>query len=334
MPATETAKREGASTMQTILVAIPRSETEGSGEDVVAYLREAFPDATVVSAHDLDSALAAPSPDVLFTSSHAWLPDYVRERPDLPWIHLLSAGADRLLGMDLPFERLRVSTSSGVHTATIAEYVMAGVLFHVKQFGRFVEQQRERRWDRTWVDEIEGKTMAVIGLGAIGVGIAVRAKAFGMRVIGTKRSLERVEGVDEVFAPEHLQAVLRQADAVAVTVPLTPTTRGLIGAAEFAVMQPSAVFVNIARGAVVDEVAMIDALRERRIAGAVLDVFEREPLPEDSLLWGFDNVLITPHVSGSTPVYMRKAVDVFVKNVRSLEATGELVTGVDPERGY
>ena len=334
MPATETAQHEGASTMQTILVALTRSDTDGNDEDVVAYLREAFPAATVHAAHDLESALAAPSPDVLFTSSHAWLPDYVRERPSLPWIHLLSAGADRLLDMDLPFDRVRVSTSSGVHAATIAEYVLAGVLFHVKQFGRFVEHQRERRWDRAWLDEIEGKTMAVLGLGAIGVGIAVRARAFGMRVIGTKRTIERVEGVDEVFAPEHLQAVLRQADAVAVTVPLAPATRGLVGAAEFAVMKPSAVFVNVARGAVVDEAAMIDALRERRIAAAVLDVFEREPLPEDSPLWDLENVLITPHVSGSTPVYMRKAVDVFVRNVRSLEATGELVTGVDPERGY
>ena len=319
--------------MKTILLTDSADDAQ-NGEDVVAYLREAFPDASVHVAHDLAGALAAPSPDVLITANHDWLPDYVRERPELPWIHLLSAGADRLLGMDLPFERLRVSTSSGVHTATIAEYVMAGVLFHAKRLGRFTHLQQARRWERTWLHEIEGTTMAVLGLGAIGVGIAVRARAFGMRVIGTKRTVERVEGVDEVFAPEHLHAVLRQADAVAVTVPLAPATRGLVGAAEFAVMKPSAVFVNVARGAVVDEAAMIDALRERRIAAAVLDVFEREPLPEDSPLWDLENVLITPHVSGSTPVYMRKAVDVFVKNVRSLEATGELVTGVDPERGY
>ena len=328
------ARAAHADPLRTILIALSRSDTDGNGEDVVGYLRETFPEVTVHAVHDLASALAAPSPDVLITSSHAWLPDYVRERPELPWIHLLSAGADRLLGMDLPFERLRVSTSSGVHAATIAEYVLGGVLWHVKQFGRFARSQQQRRWERAWIDEVEGKTIAVIGLGAIGVGIAVRAQAFGMRVIGTKRTVKRVEGVDEVFTSEHLHAVLHRADAVAVTVPLAPSTRGLIGAAEFAAMKPSAVFVNVARGAVVDEAAMIDALREGRIAGAVLDVFETEPLPEDSPLWGFDNVLITPHVSGSTSVYMRKAVDVFVKNVRSLEATGELVTGVAPERGY
>ena len=320
--------------MRTILIALTRSDTDGNGEDVVGYLRAAFPDAAVHAAHDLASALAAPAPDVLITSSHAWLPDYVRARPDLPWIHLLSAGADRLLGMDLPFERLRVSTSSGVHAATIAEYVLGSVLWHVKQFGRFARSHQQRRWERAWIDEIEGSTIAVIGLGAIGEGIAVRAKAFGMRVIGTKRTPEPIEHVDEVYPPERLHEVLSQADAVAVAVPLAPSTRGLIGAAEFAAMKPTALFVNVARGAVVDEAAMIEALREGRIAGAVLDVFETEPLPENSPLWDLENVLITPHVSGSTSVYMRKAVDVFVRNVRSLAATGRLVTGVDAERGY
>jgi phosphoglycerate dehydrogenase-like enzyme len=335
MSVTEAAHREGASTMQTILVAATRGDAAVAGsDDVLAHLHAAFPEAHIHHAHDLEGALAAPTPDALITFGYAWLADYVRERPELSWIHLLSAGADELLAMDLPFDRVRVSTSSGVHAATIAEYVIGGVLWHVKQFGRFAVHQRDRRWERARVDEIEGRTMAVIGLGAIGVGIAVRAQAFGMRVIGTKRSPEPLEGVDEVYAPERLHEVLAQADAVAVAVPLAPSTRGLIGAAEFAAMKPSAVFVNVARGAVVDEAALIDALREERIAGAVLDVFETEPLPEDSPLWGFDNVLITPHVSGSTPVYMRKAVDVFARNVRSLEATGELVTGVDPERGY
>lgn len=320
--------------MQTILVALNPSSADGSVEDVVAHLREAFPRADVHAAHDLDSALAAPTPEVLITASFAWLPDYVRARPELPWIHLLSAGADRLLEMDLPFERLHVSTSSGLHAATMAEYVFGGVLFFTKSLGTYATQQRERRWARAWLDELEGRTMAIVGLGAIGEGVAVRAKAFGMRVIGTKRTPEPVANVDEVFAPERLHEVLAQADVVVVAVPLAPSTRGMIGAAELAAMRPSAVFVNVARGAVVDEAALIDALRERRIAAAVLDVFEREPLPEDSPLWGLENVLITPHVSGSTPVYMRKAVEVFVRNVRSLEATGRLATGVDASRGY
>lgn len=320
--------------MQTILVALHPSNTDGSIGDVVAHLREAFPTADVHAAHDLESALAAPSPDVLITHSAEWLPDYVRERPELPWIHLLSAGADRLLAMDLPFERLRVSTSSGVHAATIAEYVFGGVLFFAKSLGTFAQQQRERRWARAWVDELEGRTMAIVGLGAIGEGVAVRAKAFGMRVIGTKRTPEPIAHVDEVFAPERLREVLAQADVVVVAVPLAPSTRGMIGAAELAAMRPNALFVNVARGAVVDEAALVEALRERRITAAVLDVFEREPLSEDSPLWGLDNVLVTPHVSGDTPVYMRKAVEVFVRNVRSLEATGQLATGVDAARGY
>jgi len=321
--------------MRTILAVTSTVPTDGSTEDLVALLRAAFPGATVHAAHDLAGALAAPSPYVLITSAaHDWLPDYVRARPELPWIHLLSAGADRLLSLDLPFERLRVSTSSGVHAATIGEYVLGALLYAAKSFDRFAAQQRERNWRSAPILELEGQTLAIVGLGAIGEGIAVRARAFGMRVIGTKRTPEPVEGVDEVLPSERLHDALRQADAVAVTVPLAPSTRGLIGAAEFARMKPSAVFVNVARGAVVDEAALIAALREKRLRAAVLDVFEREPLPADSPLWGLDNVLITPHVSGNTPVYMRRVVEVFARNVRSLEVTGELATGVDVGRGY
>lgn len=321
--------------MHSIVVVTSTVPSDGSTEDLAALLRAAFPDVAVHAVHDLAGALAAPSPDVLITSSgYDWLPEYVRARPELPWIHLLSAGADRLLAMDLPFERLRVSTSSGVHAATMSEYVLGALLYVTKSFGRFAAQQRERRWESAWQGELEGQTLAVVGLGAIGAAVAVRARAFGMRVIGTKRTPTPIEGVDEVLPSERLHDALRQADAVAVAVPLAPSTRGLIGAAEFAAMKPGAVFVNVARGAVVDEAALIATLREGHLDAAVLDVFEREPLPADSPLWGFENVLITPHVSGNTPVYMRRAVEVFARNVRSLEATGELATGVDVGRGY
>jgi phosphoglycerate dehydrogenase-like enzyme len=321
--------------MNTVLVAIKEAANEvGQGEEVRERLRQELPHLDVTIADTLDAALAAPPPDILITTSHDWLPELVRERPGLHWVHLLSAGADRLLQQDLPFERLRLSTSSGVHAATIAEYVLAGALHHTKAFGRFVHQQRERRWERPALDELEGSTIGILGLGAIGHAIATRAKAFGMSTTGTKRTPGDMPGVDEVHPPEGLHAVLRRSHVIAVTVPLTPTTRGLLSAPEFAAMRDDAILINVARGHVIDEPAMIDALREERIRGAVLDVFEQEPLPPESPLWDLPNVLITPHVAGTTPAYMRKAVRIFAENYRSLESTGELTTPVDVAAGY
>ena len=320
--------------MNTVLVAINDTTGEDQREQVRDWLRDALPQLQVTFAHTLQDALRAPHPSIVITFGHPWLPDLVRERPSIEWIHLLSAGANHLLEQDLPFERLRVSTSSGVHAATIGDYVMAGVLYHTKHLGRFAAQQREKRWERGPQDELEGRTMAIVGLGAIGAGIAVRAQAFGMRVIGTKRTPSDVPHVDEVHGPDDLHTVLRQTDVIAVTLPLTPGTRGLIGPDEFAVMRKGAILVNVGRGHVIDEIALTTALRDGRLRAATLDVFAEEPLPADSPLWDLDNVLITPHVAGDTPAYMRKAVDVFAENYRSWQRKGRLTTAVDVQAGY
>ena len=320
--------------MNTVLVAMNGASDEDQRNQVRDWLRDELPHLQVTFADTLDAALHAPQPSILVTFGQPWLPDLVRERASIEWIHLLSAGANHLLEQDLPFERLRISTSSGVHAATIGDYVMAGVLYHTKHLGRFAKQQREKRWERGPQDELEGSTMGIVGLGAIGQGIAVRAKAFGMRVIGTKRTPGDVPHVDETHGPDDLHTVLRQADVIAVTVPLTPGTRDLIGPEEFAVMREGAILVNVGRGFVIDEDALAAALREGRLRAATLDVFAEEPLPADSPLWEFDNVLITPHVAGETPVYMRKAVRVFVENYRSWQREGRLTTAVDVARGY
>ena len=320
--------------MHSVLVAMNAASDEDQRSQVGDWLREALPQLQITFVHTLDDALRAPPPNIVITFGHPWLPDLVRERPSIEWIHLLSAGANHLLEQDLPFDRLRVSTSSGVHAATIGEYVMAGVLYHTKNLGRFAKQQREKRWERGPQDELEGSTMGIVGLGAIGQGIAIRAKAFGMRVIGTKRTPGSVPNVDEVHGPDALHTVLRQADVIAVTVPLTPDTRGLIGPAEFEAIKPGAILVNVGRGHVIDEDALATALRDGRLRAATLDVFAEEPLPPDSPLWDLDNVLITPHVAGETPAYMRKAVDVFVQNYGSWQREGRLTTAVDVRRGY
>jgi len=241
--------------MHTVLIAMNDDAGDEQREQVRTQLLTALPDLQLTFAHTLEDALRAPPPTVVITFGYPWLPDLVRERESIEWIHLLSAGADRLLQQDLPFERLRISTSSGVHAATIGDYVMAGVLYHTKHLARFAAQQRERRWERGPQEELEGRTMAILGYGAIG-------------------------------------------------------------------------------GHVVDEHAMLAALRDGRLRAATLDVFADEPLPADSPLWDRDDVLITPHVAGDTPAYMRKATDVFVENYVTWQREGRLTTEVDVARGY
>ena len=325
--------------MHTVLIAMNDDAGDEQREQVRNQLRDALPDLQLTFAHTLDDALRAPPPTVVITFGYPWLPDLVRERNAIEWIHLLSAGADRLLQQDLPFERLRISTSSGVHAATIGDYVMAGVLYHTKHLARFAAQQRERRWERGPQEELEGRTMAILGYGAIGRGIAVRAKAFGMRVIGIKRTASgsragNTEHADALYGPDDLHEVLGKADVLAVTLPLTPATRGLIGPAEFGALKPGVILINVGRGHVVDEHAMLAALRDGRLRAATIDVFADEPLPSDSPLWELDNVLITPHVAGDTPAYMRKAIQVFVENYATWQREGRLATEVDVERGY
>jgi len=179
--------------------------------------------------------------------------------------------------------------------------------------------------------------VGIVGMGHIGEEVARLARAFGCRIVATRRSVTAPtsdQHADELLPPSGLPRLLETSDYVVLAVPLTPETRGMIGAAELGMMPPHAVLVNIARGGVVDEAALVDALREHRIAGAALDVFEREPLPAESPLWDLDNVIVSPHISGGTEIYNQRAVDIFADNLRRFLAGEPLHNVVDPARGY
>ena len=183
-------------------------------------------------------------------------------------------------------------------------------------------------------EELIGKTLAVIGLGRIGKGVARRARAMGMRVIGTSRLGAPVADADAVFPAEHLHAVLEQADFVALTVPLTPATVHVIDQKALEAMRPTAYLINVSRGRVVDEKALVEALRSGRIAGAALDVFEEEPLPADSPLWGFENVILTPHVGGDLKGFTDRSARLFCENIGRYLDGEALINQVDLVRGY
>jgi phosphoglycerate dehydrogenase-like enzyme len=243
--------------------------------------------------------------------------------PRLRWIHATSAGAgEQVRKAALPAEALKrvaITTSSGVHAVPLAEYAILGLLAVAKELPRFVEEQRAKAWPEVHrpLRELDGQTLFLVGLGDIGRETARLGKALGMRTVGFRRTQgPPPEWVDDVHGPERLAELAGRADAMVVSLPLTDQTAGLIDRATIDHLPASCIFVNVGRGGVVDEPALIDALRERRIAGAVLDVFATEPLPEDSPLWALPNVLVTPHAAALSARENERIVELFVDNLR------------------
>jgi phosphoglycerate dehydrogenase-like enzyme len=270
----------------------------------------------------------------------------------LKWVQLLSAGADHAIGA-LDSARIAMTTASGIHATPIAEYTIASMLAYAHKFHLMIRAQLRHEWLRSGfpgtVEELRGKTLGVIGYGSIGRETARMAKALGMRVIALKRDPgnRRDEGwcpaglgdpdgvIPETFCgPEQREEILRGSDYLTVTLPLTKHTRQFIGAREIAAMRPGAYIVNIGRGEVIDESALIEALKLGKIGGAGLDVFEKEPLPKESPIWDLENVLLTPHMSGANRGYMDKACALFADNIRRFTAGQPLLNVVDRALGY
>ncbi len=249
-------------------------------------------------------------------------------------IQMTGAGVDSVLpAPDLP-AGVALANARGIHEPEMSEFALALMLALAKRLPRAFEQQRGRRWKLFGTLRLAGATLGVLGLGAIGRGIAARGAALGMRVIGTRRSPEPLPGVDRVVGPEQTRWVLAESDVLVVVLPLTPETRGLLDAAALAEMKPGALLVNVARGGIVDEAALAEALRARRLGGAALDVFETEPLGPESPLWEAPGCLVTPHLAGLSRDYMERVAEIFVDNARRIERGDPIRNRVDPSRGY
>ncbi|MDW8406057.1 D-2-hydroxyacid dehydrogenase [Chloroflexus sp.] len=260
----------------------------------------------------------------------------VRQMPALRWLHIPRAGVDGSLIPDVIERDIIVTNSAGVHAIPISEFVMLFALSHVKQAARLHQLQAAHQWREPDMQlrELAGATMLIIGLGQIGQAIAERASAFGMRVWGSRRHPRPMAGVERVVGEGEWRSLLPEADFVVIAAPLTPLTRGMFGRAELALMKPDAYLINIARGEIVDEAALIAALRERRIAGAGLDVFAHEPLPPDNPLWELPNVFVTPHISWSSPHIRARTLDIFAYNLRALLNNEPMMNVVDKQAGY
>ena len=263
--------------------------------------------------------------------------DIVRSAPKLRWLHSGSAGVDRLLSPTIAGRtNLTVTDSGPAFEIAISEFVMAWILSVARRLPELDSQQRGKIWNSLKQDEVYGRTVGVIGLGPIGRGVAARAKAFGMRTLGLRRTQAPVDAVDELLTGSTGMArLLAESDYVVLAAALTGETHALIGRQQLALMKPTAWLINIARGALVDEVALIDALRSGGIAGACLDVFQAEPLRQDSPLWEMPNVHIAPHNSGGMTDGVRdRQKALFLDNLRRFVDGRPLENVVDVNRGY
>lgn len=260
----------------------------------------------------------------------------------LRWVHSGSAGVGGSLFPEMRASRVVLTNSAGIYADPIAESVFAAILHFARGIDLAVRARAERRWAaEAWetapppVWEVAGTTLGIVGLGGIGRAVAERAGALGMRVVALRRSgREAPPGVELLAGPDALDHLLERSQALVLALPATERTRGMIGAAELARLPPDAVLVNIARGSVLDEEALVDALRRGALRGAALDVFATEPLPAASPLWGLSNVLITPHVSGTSRRFWRRQTDLIVDNLRRYLSGRSLRNVVDKEAGY
>jgi phosphoglycerate dehydrogenase-like enzyme len=260
----------------------------------------------------------------------------------LRWIHTQAAGVGHMLTPELIASDIVLTNSRGVRAPAIAEHVIGMVLVLARQLHTLLEHQRARHWAQEEMDlsgrmwTLRGRTMGIVGLGSIGEGVAKLAAVFGMTVIAIRRRVDAspVDGVREIWPPERLHDLLAASDVVVLTVAHTPETEGLIGERELRAMKPNAVIVNVGRGSLIQEPALIAALQAGTIGGAALDVVAEEPLDRDSPLWSLPNVLISPHVSGTIERYWESSADLFMDNLRRFETGQPLLNVVDKHAGY
>lgn len=299
-------------------------------------LRAALPDDRIIAVEGTELGPAAEAEAAFGGFTVDRIRSILAGMPRLRWMHTFSAGVDRHVPELIGRPDVSLTNNTGAYDIPIAEHVIAMIFAAAKRVPEHLAAQGRREWQREVPHaEVRDATLVILGLGSIGSELARLAKGVGMRVIGVRRDASRpAPGVDRVVPPDALSQVVREADYFAVTAALTPQTKGLVSREIIGLLKPTAWIVNIARGPIVDESALAEALAERRIGGAALDVFETEPLPASSPLWRLDNAILTPHVSNSSPRVRERSLALAVENVRRFKAGEPLLNLVDRAAGY
>lgn len=309
------------------------------GDPGLKVLSEAGPGVVYVQGEAASQFETAPRPDALLVCSmnRAAVEPVLALAPGVPWVHSRSAGVDGLLLPALVEGPCVLTNGRGVFSVSLAEFVIGALLYFSRDFPRLVRNQRRETWEVFEPLDLAGRTLGIVGYGDIGRAVAERAHRLGMNVIALRRRPE-LSGADpwvsDTLPVSELVPFVRRADDVVVATPLTDETRGLFGREAIFAMRPHGVFVNVGRGPVVDEPALVQALREKRIRGAALDVFETEPLPAGHPLWALDNVLVSPHCADNTPGWLEAATRAFVANLERFRRGEKLRNVVDKASGY
>ena len=298
------------------------------------------PTVSCTRADDREGMALIGSADVAFSSQITR--EHLAAATRLRWIHSQAAGVGGMLYPEMRQSPVIITNSRGMAADTMAEHAIGVTVAMFRRFHLAMRRQIERTWAQNEVSRppvnrsIAGACVLIVGLGAIGTAAAIRFAALGARVIGVRRRPQRDThpSVSEVAGPERLREFLARADVVLIAAPETPVTTHLIGRPELAAMKPDALLVNVSRGGLVDETALVDVLESGSIGGAALDVFEHEPLPDHSPLWTLPNVLITPHTSGFRPDHWDAATDLFADNLRRFEAGRRTAERRGQGRGY
>lgn len=289
------------------------------------------------TADGLGDALAEARVLFNWSGSRAEIVNVLARAPKLEWVHARYAGLDGIMSPELQASHVPLTNGRGTFSQSLGEFVIAGALYWAKDFPRMLRAKAEHRWEVFDILELSTQTMGIVGHGDIGRAIARRAKAFGMNVLALRRDTTPRAGdedVDKVYPNSELHAMLPECDYVVVAAPLTPTTKHMMSTAEFNCMKESAIIMNVGRGPVIDEAAMTEALRTKRIRGAALDVFEVEPLPADSALWDLDNVFISAHTSDHTKDWLNDAAMFFVEQFARWKNNEPLKNIADKTAGY
>ena len=302
------------------------------GDDLVQQVQDAAPQATVLVATK-ERLIQELADAEVFYGWHS--PEVFAHAPKLRWIQSTAAGLEKLLTPEIVARGLTITNASGIHASAVAETAWALTLTIGRGLHTYVRQQGPHVWKWTTLYDMFGGTAGIIGLGGIGRQFARVARAFDMRVIAVDpHPTAKPADVAELWTMDRLPDLLRQSDVVLVSCPYTPQTHYLIDRDRLALMKPTGILVNIARGGIVDEAALADALRAGRLAGSGLDVTEVEPLPADSPLWDAPNLVLSPHCGGVSSHRVRKLIEFFCDNLRRYQAGQPLLNLVDQGKGY
>jgi len=307
-------------------------------DEIIIKTKTLYPEETFIFQESINNAFDdIKDADVLLTFGEDLTAEIIDEAINLKWIMVVSAGLELMPLQAIKERDIIVTNARGIHKIPMAEYTIFMMLQVVRQGKRIYEIQQQRKWERDFSHAMElyGKTLVIVGIGAIGSEIAKLAKAFSMKVIGVNKSGTPNEHVDEIYPINHLEHALSQGDFIVSILPSTEKTKHLFMDRHFDVMKRNAVFMNIGRGDVVKDATLIQAIQDKKMAHAVVDVFEQEPLPANHPFWEMENVTVTPHISSRTNLYLPRAFEIFYHNLQVYKyASGEYSNLVDLNRGY